>query len=268
MAKDKYYLYIDDSGWRYPDQEQTVRDDGLDYFALGGILVKGSDRTKVIEKHAAFCKAWKVHYPLHSSDIRGRRWDFKWLADESKNERFSKELLELMCDIPALGFAAVIDRIGYNARYKEKYAGKPWWMCKTAFCILVERVAKYVQEKDARFKIIFENCGAREEDAIVDYFKMLRKDGSPFNPETSAKYGTSGREIFQQVPYGDPECQTKKSPLLQMADLYLYPMVKGGYDKGYYPYQFLLEHHKLIDSLLSSEEIETRGIKYSCFDSR
>lgn len=268
MAKEKSYLYVDDSGWRYPDQDQSIRDDGMDYFALGGVLVRDSDRDKISSMHADFCDSWNITYPLHSSEIRGRRNNFGWLKDDIVNERFNAELMDFLCELPVIGFAAVVDRQGYNRRYKEKYQGAPWWMCKTAFCILVERVSKYMRAQDHRFKIICEQCGKKEDRAITAYFKDLRKLGHPFGGDTSAKYGTIGPEIFQQIPYGDPEFHTKKSPFLQIADLYLYPMVKGGYDKNYIPYQVLKKRGKLIDSHLKEEDIANLGIKYSCFGDR
>jgi hypothetical protein len=52
---------------------------------------------------------------------------------------------ELMSASPFLGFACVIDRPGYNARYREKYGREQWSLCKTAFSELVERAAKYAQ---------------------------------------------------------------------------------------------------------------------------
>lgn len=266
MAKEKYYLYIDDSGWRYPNQDQSSRNDGMDYFALGGVLIKDSDRDKVLAMHSDFCDSWNITYPLHSTEIRGRRNNFGWLKDNTVNERFNTDLMDFICELPVIGFAAVVDRKGYNKRYKEKYAGEPWWMCKTAFSILVERTSKYVQKDDRRFKIICEQCGKKEDRAITSYFKELRKNGHPFSSDTSAKYGTNDVQLFQQVPYGDPEFHTKKSPFLQIADLYLYPMVKGGYDKDYIPYKALKNRGKLIDSLLQQEDISSLGIKYSCFD--
>lgn len=269
MAKDKYYLYIDDSGWRYPEQELAVRDDGLDYFALGGILVKGrADRNLIIDRHKSFCKTWNIEYPLHASEIRGKRENFAWLKDEAVNIKFNTELRTFLVNLPVIGFAVVIDRVGYNNRYKERYSGKPWWMCKTAFSILIERVSKHVQQDRRHFKIIYESCGPREDRAIVEYFCSLRKEGVPFDLESSSKYGKSKPELFKQVPYGNPERQTKKSPLLQIADLYLFPMVKGGYDNKYPSYVFLLENGKLINSILPPEKLVTHGIKYSCFQDK
>ena len=54
--------------------------------------------------------------------------------------------------------------------------------------------------------------------------------------------------------------------MLQIADLYLYPMAKAGYDASYKPYLALMEAGRLIDSVLPSEDRSLLGIKYSCFD--
>ncbi len=266
MAKEKYYLYIDESGWRYPDKEQASREDGMDYFALGGILVKNSDRNKIIKNYEDFCKLWNIDYPLHSTKIRGKRGSFNWLKDDVVNEKFSKELMEFMCSIPVMGFAVIIDRNGYNRRYKDKHAGQPWLMCKTAFCILIERVSKYMDSQGRRFKIILEQCGKREDQMVIDYFRELRQQGMPFDIGSSSKYGPGETELFKQVPYGDPEFHTKKSPLLQIADFYLYPMVKGAYYKDFFTYKELFDCGKIINSVLTEEEIMTLGIKRSCFD--
>ena len=56
-------------------------------------------------------------------------------------------------------------------------------------------------------------------------------------------------------------------PMLQLADLVLYPMAKAGYDSSYEPYLSLCHAGKLIDSYLEDNQILLRGIKYSCFDS-
>ncbi|MDI9355320.1 MAG: hypothetical protein QM532_04120 [Cyanobium sp. MAG06] len=54
---DFYYLFIDDSGSRFPDTENTeTRKDGMNAFALGGILVRSDDVKVVIEKYNEFCK--------------------------------------------------------------------------------------------------------------------------------------------------------------------------------------------------------------------
>lgn len=266
---EEYYLYFDDSGIRLPDKQQKpIREDGMDHFALGGILLTQPGRNALIEAHAALCKKWSIDYPLRSSDIRGKRERFSWLADPAAHDVFFSDLNAYLQAIPVIGFAAVIDRVGYNNRYEAKYGEKRWWMCKTAFSILVERAAKYVDERGGRLKIRFEETGKNEDRAISEYFKNLKKKGLPFDPATSSKYGFLQAKDFQRILKGEPERSTKKSPILQTADLYLYPMVKGGYNKDYPPYKMLMENKKLIDVLLPPEKVESCGIKYSCFDSR
>jgi hypothetical protein len=43
-------------------------------------------------------------------------------------------------------------------------------------------------------------------------------------------------------------------------------MARGGYDADYLPYRTLRNNKKLIDDLLTEEELPHLGIKYSCFD--
>lgn len=269
MNKETYYLYFDDSGIRFPDKQQKpVRNDGLDHFALGGILLKKADRDVVIEGYKELRKKWRITYPLRSSDIRGKRGNFIWLNEKAVHDDFFKEFNAYLCDIPVIGFAAVVDRIGYNNRYEEKYGEKRWWMCKTAFSILVERAAKYVAGNGGTMKIRFEEAGKKEDRALMGYTEDLKTIGMPFDISNSSKYNFLKPEDFRGILLGKPERQTKKSPLLQVADIYLYPMVKGGYDKTYAPYTILMENKKLIDALLPSEKVDAYGIKYSCFDSR
>lgn len=267
MSEENYYLYFDDSGIRFPDKQQKpTRDDGMDHFALGGILLKGNDRSRVIEEYKELRRKWRLTYPLRSSDMRGKRGNYVWLSDKTIHDAFFQDLNNFLCNIPVIGIAAVIDRVGYNVRYEEKYGDERWWMCRTAFSILVERATKYVSERGGRLKLRFEEAGKKEDRAIMEYNKNLKVAGMPFDSTTSSKYAFLKPEEFKSILIGEPERQTKKSPLLQIADLYLYPMVKGGYHKDYAPYKLYMENKKLIDAILSADEISSKGIKYSCFN--
>jgi len=121
MEKETYYLYFDDSGIRFPDKQQTpVREDGMDHFALGGILIKKSDRDQSIEGYKLLRKNWRITYPLRSADMRGKRGNYIWLNDKVLHDKFFIELNDYLCSIEVVGFAAVVDRIGYNNRYEDK----------------------------------------------------------------------------------------------------------------------------------------------------
>lgn len=263
-----YYLYIDDSGSRFPDKKSDiVRRDGMDHFALGGILVEGKNRDFILEEYKNFIQAWDITYPLHSSEIRSMRDNFIWLESSAKQrEKFLQELEIFLLKLPVIGFAAVVHRPGYNSRYKEKYEGRQWWMCKTAYSILIERTTRYVQARGGKLKIRFEEAGKKEDRAIAEYTKMLKTEGMPFASDTSAKYHSLAHEDFRSVLFGQAERKKKENAYMQIADLYLYPIAKRKYEPTYNPWVKFFEYKKVIDSFLSSDDLPYLGIKYSCFD--
>lgn len=263
-----YYLYIDDSGSRFPDKKSDlIRRDGMDHFALGGVLVEENDREFILKEYKSFISDWGLSYPLHSSEIRSMRDNFIWLESSAKQrEKFLQELEVFLLKLPVVGFAAVVHRPGYNARYKEKYAGKPWWMCKTAYAILIERATRYVQARGGKLKIRFEEAGKKEDRAITEYTKMLKTTGMPFANDTSAQYHGLLPEDFRTVIFGQAERKKKENVYMQIADLYLYPMAKRKYEPTYNPWVKFFEEGKVIDSLLTPEDFAHLGIKYSCFD--
>lgn len=260
------HLYLDDSGTRQPDKAQQQRRDGMDYFALGGIIVRQEDIGALLQAHESFVTGWGVEAPLHSTKIRGRRDAFTWLGKDAQQEAdFLGELQDLMLSLPILGIACVIDRPGYVARYADQYE-KPWLLCKTAFAILVERAAKYAARYNCKLEIYFEEAGKNEDRAIMEYAKALRSEGMPFEGDEASKYESLSAEEFTFHIMGEPNRVTKKVPMIQIADLMLYPLAKGGYDPTYAPYVSLMNAKRVIDAELEEKERPSRGVKYSCFD--
>ena len=95
------HLYIDDSGTRRPDTKPDLpRHDGIDHFALGGILIDDGDVDRLIDMHQQFRTRWDMTYPLHSTKVRGRRGPFAWLgSDKSRAEDF-------LCDLEGYDFVS------------------------------------------------------------------------------------------------------------------------------------------------------------------
>ena len=262
-------LYLDDSGSRFPDHEpEAARDDGMDWFALGGLLIDKADRKRALEQYDVFVSNWGIDYPLHSTKIRGRRDRFRWLGqDAARAERFYRELEGLLVSLPVTGIACVIDRPGYNARYAAKYGDQRWLMCKTAYAILIERSLKFAAAAGANLEVFYEEAGKHEDRAVAAYHKSLKVDGMPFDQGNSSGYSGLAPDDFRIGVLGDPQRVTKKgSPLVQIADLYLYPMVKVGYQEGYPPFDQLFAASRVIDAQLPEDERASLGIKYSCFD--
>lgn len=262
-----YDLYIDDSGSRDPDHDGDAgRRDRLDAFALGGVLLPAEKSFELAEKVRAFCVKLEITYPLHSTEIRCRKSNFRWVEqDKDRTQRLYEGLAEIVAGLPGWVTAAVVDRPGYNARYKDKYGGKRWPLCETAYQILIERAAKVAANDGRRLKVFVAQTGKREDCRIREYHRALLEKGMGFSQVTSSAYKPMTPADFQSVLIKNPHFVTSSNALVQVADLVLYPVVKGGYDPNYRPYRQLLEHTKLIDCRLS-DALANCGVKYSCFD--
>lgn len=238
-----------------------------DWFALGGFLTKEEDEGVVSTAHASFCEGWGIDYPLHSYDIRSETGSFTWLKalEDREHEKFMRQLGEMLLGVPVIGYACVVDRPGYNKRYREQYGRQTWMLCRTAFAVVVERAAKHARTNDCRLRVYVEEGDKTADDMIRSYYNTLRTEGMPFGGDAMAKYAPLSKEEIAHTLY-DLKFKNKSSPLSQIADLYTYPMARGGYDPDYFPYTQLKDHKKLIDCLLKDEELPHLGIKYSCFE--
>lgn len=268
---DVMHLYLDDSGTRHPDKMPgRVPAHGYDWFSLGGVLIKQEDEAAARQMHNDFMKEWNLNPEdvfLHSSDIRGKTGDFTWLGKLSRVEhtRFLNGLYQVMSEPPFLGFACVIDRPGYNHRYLEKYGRQRWALCKTAFAVVVERAAKYARDRGYKLKVFVERGDKKVDAWIKDYYKNLRENGMPFSAEGMEKYSPLTPDQLRDTLY-EFRTKNKSSPIMQIADLYLWPMSIGGYHRSNITYQRLLNDGKLIDAHLADEEVPHLGVKYSCWN--
>lgn len=261
-------LYLDDSGTRHPSRKPGKKAaHGYDWFSLGGVLVRDEDEDEARCLYTAFMAKWEVTAPLHSSEIRSQNEGFLWLRGKTKEEQtgFYEDLYCLMRDAPVIGIACVIDRSGYNARYAEQYLENRWMLCKTAFCVVVERAAKFAISQGQRLRVLPEKCNKPEDAALKAYYRELRTDGLPFDAKNSGKYAPLTKDQFATTLY-DLRFKAKSSPMTQLADLYLWPVCMGGYHAGNRPYRRLLEDGKLIECLLPEVDHATLGSKYSCFE--
>ena len=261
MRCGKYILYFDETGNRKPGATEPA--DGMNCFGLGGILVKEEDLAELIREHTAFCAHWSIDYPLHSTRIRGKRGKFGWLGEQRNAELFLPALEAFLLSLPFVGIACIIDRTGYLARYQAIYPNRLWPLDKTAFPILMERAARFADEAGRNLEVYFEQASKKEDARIVQYMRDLKREGSPFR---EAGYNPLAAEDYRRIILGEPRRRTKSTPPVQIADLVLYPMAKGGYAADYHPYRRLKEAGKLIDCLVPEAEAAVKGIKYSCFD--
>ena len=261
-------FYIDDSGARHPSRNPGRRAaHGYDWFSLGGVMINDDEENVARELYEDFREKWKIKSPLHSSEIRSQNDNFLWLRslDKSRCDEFYEELYCLMRDAPITGIACVIDRPGYNNRYTERYSSDRWMMCKTSFCVVVERAVKFVHSQGKRVRILPEKCNKPEDNLIRGYYSNLKDTGMPFDNNSSGKYAPLDSKAFSRALY-ELKFKQKTSPLIQLADLYLWPMCMGGYHSSNRTYKRLREDGKLIECHLPDDKIDVLGTKYSCFE--
>lgn len=113
-------FYMDDSGTRSPNRKPLSQiAKTRDFFALGGILINEEDEAPARKLHADFCSRWAIDYPLHSVEIRHSTGKFIWLRrGDTEYQRFMNDLTDTLLKLDVLGIACVIDRPGYDARYR------------------------------------------------------------------------------------------------------------------------------------------------------
>jgi len=233
---EKLVLFFDDSGTRSLADQPARRADAMDWFAFGGILVKGENVATISTAHEQFCATHGIDYPLHSTNIRGHRRNFRWLRhSEERSTAFIDSLTRFITSQPMIVTAAVIHRPNYFARYRDVHEGSLWKVDKTAFCILVERAAKFARLQGRKLEVFFERSGPKEDGAIIEYMRDMKRKGLPFNKERMATYMPMSEIELRSIVLGDPIPANKTVPLIQLADLTLYPICKYGFEKDYQP---------------------------------
>lgn len=259
-------FYMDDSGTRAPNRKPLAYVPGVhDCFALGGVLVREEEEARVRAAHEEFCHRWSIEYPLHSVEIRHRSHKFSWLKRDEVSTKFMRDLTRMLTSVDVLGIACVVDRPGYDARYRERYGRRQWHLCQTAFCISVERAAKHAHDNRRKLRVLPERSGPKDERRLKRYFGELKANGLPFDQQSSARYSPMAANELNETLY-EIRFKWKSSPMAQLADLYLWPMVMAGYNEDYRAYVALRDAGRLIECHLPAERQAERGTKYSCFE--
>lgn len=258
-----YNFYMDDSGTRHPDH-RLGDGERPDWFALGGVLVRQQDEERCRWMHQELCSKWGIVAPLHSEEIRFRKKNFRWLKPIDTRNEFLSDLEQMLLTMPVVGMACVIDRRGYYARYHEKHGSQRWSLCRTSFAIGVERASKFARARDHKLNVFVERSDRKTDKRVEAYFQELKGAGHPFDHANASKYAPLGSAELGDTLY-DFKMKTKSSPMMQIADLYLYPICQGGYNAKYAPFEKLEAASRLIDQHVENRNM--MGIKYSCFDS-
>ncbi|MEW5856114.1 MAG: DUF3800 domain-containing protein [Cyanobacteriota bacterium] len=260
----EYHLYIDDSGSPKPDPN-----DPYPFFAMGGVLIERSNEHTIRTLLTDFKTRWNIleETPLHGNEIRSRKKHFAWLGNLSPEEYslFIEDITNTIVSCPIIVHGCVVSRQGYLQRYLEIYGENTWEMMKSAFSIVVERAAKYASISNGTLMVYFEAAGKREDKLIKQYFHELRSQGHPFDPSRANQYSPLSTVDLSTLLRGI-DSKAKTNPVMQLADLCLYPVVRSKDQPDNRAFSALREANLLIDCLLQPGQINTLGIKYYCFD--
>jgi len=259
-------FYMDDSGTRKPDRAAMTFDPARpNHFALGGVLILEEEEAEARAAYDELRAQWSITYPLHSVAMRHAAGDFCWLRrDSPEYEPFMRDLTRMLTKMPVTGLACVIDRPGHDARYRPIYGRNQWQLCKTAFSIVVERAAKHARLAGCKLRVLPERSCRDDERRLEAYYEDLRTQGLPFDPANSKHYAPLGEAEFSETLV-ELRFKAKSSPMVQIADLYLWPIAMERYGRAGRPYEAFRESVRLIECYLHPEQIAARGSKYSCF---
>lgn len=268
MGTPSILFYMDDSGARALDKKpEPPRIDGLDYFALGGVLVRSEDVETINDAHRKLCTNHNITYPLHFSCIRSKKKHFRWMeSDHERAESFLNDMWEMMFELPIIGHACVIHRPGYIARYHERYGSNRWELCKSAYTIAVERAAKFALREGRKLIVHIEQTGRKEDRRIKTYHREMLEAGMPFDTANSLKYAPVDSDRFKKTMTANPSFYTKANLLGQLADIALFTLAKGGYDSNYRPYKGMVDSNTILNQQTVSGDVNVEGVKYYCFD--
>lgn len=256
-------LFIDETGSPKPN-----RQDQAPYFGMGGVLVERVNEALVATAISEFKQRWGIpeSTPLHVSEIRAKKKNFAWLGKPDVNrEKFHEDLGDTITSLPIVVHACVISRVGYLNRYLERYGPETWEMMKSAFTILIERSVKFAQKYNASIMVYYEQAGRTEDRLLQGYFNEIRSSGHPFDQANAAPYIPLEPEDLHQCLRGI-ERKPKQNPVLQVADLCIYPVCRGKDHPEDRAYQLLRERHLLVDTQIDPKDVRMQGIKYYCFD--
>lgn len=136
---------------------------------------------------------------------------------------------------------------------------------KSTFSIAVERAAKYTTLKDGSLMVYFESAGKKEDTLLKQYFKELRSQGHPFDSTRVSIYSPLLTNKLSKLLRGI-DSKKKSNPVMQLADLCLYPVIQGKEQPNNKAFLALKDAKSLVDCYLEPNQLTDLGIKYYCFD--
>lgn len=115
-------------------------------------------------------------------------------------------------------------------------------------------------------RVFVERSDKKTDRTIKGYYDDMRGNGMPFSKDNSEKYGPAQSQMLQDSLF-EFRLKEKTSPLMQIADLFLWPLSMSAYNPDCKPFKALLEKGLVINCAVPGQE-HTLGLKHYCFDNK
>jgi len=212
MAKETYYLFLDESG----DHGLSNLDSNFPVFVLCGVLFE-SKNYNICRDHIneVKLKYWNnIGVILHSRDIRKCEKEFKILFDLDIKKGFYGDLDDIVVNSP---YTIIADGIN-KAEYIKQY-GRLSRVYGLSLSFILERMVFYLDEipTEKQVYVIVEERGKTENKELRHYFNQVLINGTGFVVPQRLR-GLNIKLEFRP--------KSKNINGLQLADLVAYPIAR------------------------------------------
>lgn len=232
-----WIIAIDESGspdlsyaQRYISPFATNYDEHNVHFNVTACLLSTSDfnetRDMVMElKHKYWTDA-KANYKnelrrvcFHSTEIRRRKNAFDF-SDKDTHRLFVNDLSDVLGNINIKLFSSHINKLSLVRQYTTPY--DPYELSLT---FILERIALEINKQDA--VIILESRGKKEDRKLLNHIKKLLDYGTPYISKDRFSFI---KGVYFNGKWDEESNKLKSHWILELADLYCYPIFKYGKD--------------------------------------
>ena len=156
---------------------------------------------------------------FHSTEIRRRKNAFDF-TDKDTHRLFVNDLSDVLGDIKIKLFSSHINKLSLVRQYNTPY--DPYELSLT---FILERIAIETNNQDA--VIILESRGKNEDRKLLNHIKKLLDYGTPYISKDRFSFV---KGVYFNGKWDEESKKLKSHWILELADLYCYPIFKYGKD--------------------------------------
>ncbi len=215
MEKEKYRLYIDESGTHKYSKSDDIKER---YLCLMGIMISAESNQNFIsprweELRTIFTQDTDFPAVFHYVDVVSGNDGFGKLKEKETQEIFNAKYLEMLRDGEYVICCVVLDKKAHIEKYGTS-AMHPYHYCLN---VLLERYVKFLCTKDASGDVLAEARGKKEDELLRSEFSRFYEHGTSFLVKEVVQRKLSSSKL---------KLKTKEARIsgLELADMLATPM--------------------------------------------